>query len=173
MRLTIRALILANEFLEHELQATASHGYTRGVRHGRVFGLAATTAGASRVNALKHYLEHFVEPTYEDFGHKPASERHAFLACVTAYHAIDRAAYPKRPRNLRDQWIKECPQFAIVDMVAHHFKHVRSDAEKRREQFRLLTQSLLLVRSTPLRLMKSPLTKVGWTFGTYFLLSAK
>jgi hypothetical protein len=36
MRSTIRALILANEFLEHELQTKVSQGYTRGVRYGRL-----------------------------------------------------------------------------------------------------------------------------------------
>jgi hypothetical protein len=35
MRSTIRALILANEFLEFELQTQVSRGFTRGVRHGR------------------------------------------------------------------------------------------------------------------------------------------
>jgi hypothetical protein len=35
MRAAIRALILANEFLEHELQSKVSQGYTHGVRHGR------------------------------------------------------------------------------------------------------------------------------------------
>ena len=35
MRSTIRALILANEFLESELETQVSHGYMRGVRHGR------------------------------------------------------------------------------------------------------------------------------------------
>ena len=35
MRSTIRALIVANEFLERELQAKVSQGYLRGVRHGR------------------------------------------------------------------------------------------------------------------------------------------
>jgi hypothetical protein len=35
LRSTIRALILANEFLEYELQTKVSQGYTRGVRHGR------------------------------------------------------------------------------------------------------------------------------------------
>lgn len=53
---------------------------------------------------LKYYIEQFVEPTFEDFKRNPASERHAFLACVTAYHAIDRATYPKRPRNLKNKW---------------------------------------------------------------------
>ncbi|OYU90131.1 MAG: hypothetical protein CFE29_14120 [Bradyrhizobiaceae bacterium PARB1] len=36
MRSTIRALILANEFLEFELQTQVSRGFTRGVRHGRI-----------------------------------------------------------------------------------------------------------------------------------------
>jgi hypothetical protein len=35
LRSTIRALILANEFLEYELQTKVSQGYMRGVRHGR------------------------------------------------------------------------------------------------------------------------------------------
>jgi len=35
LRSTIRALILANEFLEYELQAKVSQGYMRGVRYGR------------------------------------------------------------------------------------------------------------------------------------------
>lgn len=35
MRSAIRALILANEFLEYELQTKVSQGYLRGVKHGR------------------------------------------------------------------------------------------------------------------------------------------
>ena len=35
MRSTIRALILANEFLEYELETKVSQGYVRGVKHGR------------------------------------------------------------------------------------------------------------------------------------------
>jgi len=35
MRSTIRALILANEYLEYELQTKVSQGYMRGVKHGR------------------------------------------------------------------------------------------------------------------------------------------
>jgi hypothetical protein len=35
MRSTIRALILANEFLEYELETKVSQGYLRGVKHGR------------------------------------------------------------------------------------------------------------------------------------------
>jgi hypothetical protein len=36
MRSTIRALILANEFLEHELKTKVSQGFTRGVRYGHL-----------------------------------------------------------------------------------------------------------------------------------------
>ena len=35
LRSTIRALILANEFLEYELETKVSQGYVRGVKHGR------------------------------------------------------------------------------------------------------------------------------------------
>lgn len=35
LRSTIRALILANEFLEAELKANTSKGYKRGYAHGR------------------------------------------------------------------------------------------------------------------------------------------
>jgi hypothetical protein len=36
MRSAIRALILANEFLEYELATQVSHGYLRGITHGRL-----------------------------------------------------------------------------------------------------------------------------------------
>jgi hypothetical protein len=35
LRWTIQVMILANEFLESELEKQVSHGYTRGVKHGR------------------------------------------------------------------------------------------------------------------------------------------
>lgn len=35
LRSTIRALILANEFLEYELRTSTSKGYKRGYDHGR------------------------------------------------------------------------------------------------------------------------------------------
>jgi hypothetical protein len=34
-REAVKALLVANEFLEREMQAQVSHGYRRGVRHGR------------------------------------------------------------------------------------------------------------------------------------------
>jgi len=35
LRSAVRALILANDFLQHELEAKVSTGYLRGVRRGR------------------------------------------------------------------------------------------------------------------------------------------
>ena len=35
-REAVKALIVANEFLEREMEAQVSHGYRRGVRHGRL-----------------------------------------------------------------------------------------------------------------------------------------
>jgi hypothetical protein len=78
---------------------------------------------------LLEYLELIVEPTFADYRTNPRSARHAFLACVAIYHAIDRMSYPKGPGNLRKKWREQSLEFLIVDMVAHHFKHVRSSDE--------------------------------------------
>ncbi len=79
---------------------------------------------------LEAYLKEIVEPTFDDFKRNPRSVRHAFLACVAAYHSIDRVTYPKSHANLRKSWKKNSVEFTIVDMVAHHFKHVKSDDER-------------------------------------------
>jgi hypothetical protein len=81
------------------------------------------------VNDLSRYLDVIVEPTFEEFKSEPSSRR-AFLVCVAIYHAIDRVAYPKSSRTLRQQWAKQSLDFKLVDVVAHHFKHVRSSDEK-------------------------------------------
>lgn len=35
LRMTIKTLILANEFLEHEMETKVSAGYARGLKYGR------------------------------------------------------------------------------------------------------------------------------------------
>ncbi len=82
------------------------------------------------MNALQRYLKGTVEPTFLDFQQNPNSARHAYQACVAAYHAVDRVTYPKKPGNLRSKWRKKSFEFRIVDMVAHKYKHVVSDDEK-------------------------------------------
>jgi hypothetical protein len=83
------------------------------------------------VDSLARYIELIVEPTFEDFKRKPRSVRHAFLACLVTYHAIDRATFPKKPGNLLETWRKESIEFRLVEVVALHFKHVQSDDARR------------------------------------------
>ena len=84
------------------------------------------------MNTLARYLELILDPTWDDFHTNRGSVRHAFLACVAIYHAIDRAAEEtgQRPARLRQQWSKESLEFKLVDVIAHHFKHVKSSDEK-------------------------------------------
>ena len=72
---------------------------------------------------MERYLNEIVEPTIEDFEKNRTSVRHAFLACVTTFHAIDYLAYPRKARLLREKFRKNV-DFATVDRVAHAFKHV-------------------------------------------------
>ena len=79
--------------------------------------------------SLAQFIEEIIEPTFGDFEQNPRSVRHAYLACVVTYHAIDRVAYPKRVGNMRKKWRHQSADFAKIDIIAHHFKHVLSDAE--------------------------------------------
>jgi hypothetical protein len=72
------------------------------------------------------YLEEFVDPTIKDFEQNPTSVRHAFIACVVTYHAVDYLAHPKKPQTLRRRFNKESKAFELVDDVAHAFKHVQA-----------------------------------------------
>jgi len=72
------------------------------------------------------YLEDIVTPTIKDFEANPTSVRHAFLACVATFHAIDYLAYPDKSANVRQRAREASPAFATVDLVAHAFKHVAS-----------------------------------------------
>ena len=83
----------------------------------------------AKVHDLGRYLELIVEPTFDEFKKNRASVRHAFLTCVAIYHAIDRASYPNKPGNLRKEWGKQSLEFKLVDIIAHHFKHVHSSDE--------------------------------------------
>lgn len=84
------------------------------------------------MKTLARYLEIIVDPTFDDYHANPSSFRHAYLTCVAIFHAIDRAAEEngKRPATLRQVWSRESLEFGLIDILAHHFKHVRSSAEK-------------------------------------------
>jgi hypothetical protein len=84
------------------------------------------------MKTLARYLEVIVDPTYDDFYGNPRSFRLAYLASVAIFHAVDRAAEENgvSSSHLRQVWCKESVEFKLVDVLAHHFKHVRSSDEK-------------------------------------------
>jgi hypothetical protein len=73
-----------------------------------------------------YYTSQIVDPTIADFESQPKSVRHAFLACVVTFHWIDYLTQPNASANLRRQFREESPGFALIDRVAHAFKHVES-----------------------------------------------
>jgi hypothetical protein len=84
------------------------------------------------VKTLARYLEVIVDPTFDDFYRDRSSVRLAYLSCVAIFHAVDRAADESGTRSaiLRQKWGKESMEFKMVDIIAHHFKHVQSSDEK-------------------------------------------
>lgn len=84
------------------------------------------------MNALEEYIDLIVEPTFEDFRKNPGSTRHGFLACVVAFHSVDRAAelMSKRSKAVRQKWRSKSFEFTAIDMIAHHFKHTHSSLDK-------------------------------------------
>jgi hypothetical protein len=72
----------------------------------------------------KRYMTEIVDPTISEFEANPCSQRHGVLACVVTFHAIDYLTYPKKSANSRKDFRDESPEFALVDRVAHAFKHV-------------------------------------------------
>jgi hypothetical protein len=73
------------------------------------------------------YLKVIVEPTVDEFRKNPRSERHAILACIALYHSIDRASFPRKAGTLNQEWRALSSEFALIDIVAHDAKHVRSE----------------------------------------------
>jgi len=84
------------------------------------------------MKTLARYLEIIVDPTFDDFLGNRSSFRHAYLTCVVIFHAVDRAAEESGVgrAKLRQVWCRESLEFKLVDILAHHFKHVRSSDEK-------------------------------------------
>jgi hypothetical protein len=74
------------------------------------------------------FLDDIVDPTIIDFEKHPASRRHAFLACVAAFHCVDylnlRAGHKN---NLRNQFRKENADFAVIERVAQGIAIVKED----------------------------------------------
>ena len=86
------------------------------------------------MNTLARYLELIVDPTWDDFHSNRSSVRHAFLVCVAIFHSVDRVAEAegKSAAHFRQIWADECLEFKLVDVIAHHMKHVLSNDERNR-----------------------------------------
>jgi hypothetical protein len=70
-------------------------------------------------------MELVVEPTLEQYNRDKGSVRLAYLACLVAFHAVDRAAYPRDGKELAPEWREESQEFMLIEEVAQHFKHGR------------------------------------------------
>ena len=83
------------------------------------------------MNTLARYLELIVDPTFDEF-HAKRDVRLAFLTSVAIFHSVDRVAEEtgQRSASLRQKWCRESLEFKLVDVIAHHFKHVRSSDER-------------------------------------------
>lgn len=92
---------------------------------------------------LVRYIQTIIEPTVAEFGRDRSSVRHGFIACVVVFHAVDYRAYPKPSAGLRQRWRRQSADFALVDRVAHAFKHVATPSPARPD---LLAEN---VRSRP------------------------
>jgi hypothetical protein len=76
--------------------------------------------------ALLTYLKLIVEPTVEEFIRNPTSIRHAELACIAAYHSVDRVSYPHPGSIVAEAWRKQSTAFALIEIFALDAKHVKS-----------------------------------------------
>jgi hypothetical protein len=74
---------------------------------------------------VEHYFEQIVDPTIADFEANPTSIRHASLAAVVVFHAIDYLGAKSHRKKFRE----DNADFALVDRIAHAFKHVKAWAE--------------------------------------------
>jgi hypothetical protein len=71
---------------------------------------------------IERYFEQIVDPTIADFEANPTSVRHAFLAAVAVFHAIDYLDADSHRKKFRES----DADFALIDRIAHAFKHVRT-----------------------------------------------
>jgi len=81
------------------------------------------------LNALSIYLKTMVEPTVDEFMRNPLSPRHAYIACVVTYHAIDRVTYGKtrdEEEAIKKDWREQSTDFAMIEVLALDLKHVKS-----------------------------------------------
>ena len=107
---------------------------------------------------LERYVFDFVDPTIDDFEKNPTSVRHAFLACVAAFHGVDYLAWPDEPGKLRSH-LRRDEDSRIVDDVAHAFKHVATSRRPNKGLRQAMWLPVLGVLSTAQRSTDRTLTR--------------
>jgi hypothetical protein len=115
---------------------------------------------------LVRYLDEIVDPTVAEFERNSTSVRHAFITCVVVFHAVDYRAHPKRSTGLRQEYRTKSDAFALVDMVAHAFKHVRTE---RRNVPNLRAASVISRPPAVAGVLRTGLSLVGGTTGAVTL----
>jgi hypothetical protein len=64
-------------------------------------------------------MREIVDPTLKDLASNPSSRRHAFIACVVTFHAVDYLARNKPKAILRAEYRRRSQAFAAIDRIAH------------------------------------------------------
>jgi hypothetical protein len=64
-------------------------------------------------------MREIVDPTLKDLASNPSSRRHAFIACVVTFHAIDYLAGNKRKAIVRAEYRRQSRAFVAIDRIAH------------------------------------------------------
>jgi hypothetical protein len=92
----------------------------------------------------RDYFNDLVKPAIEEFEAKPDSIRHAYIACLFAYHFADAAAVHRKPKDkperdryfseIRNDLAKSAPSFWMVEGVANMTKHIDLDNGKVRPE---------------------------------------
>jgi hypothetical protein len=70
----------------------------------------------------ERYFEQIVDPTIADFEANPTSVRHAFMAAVVVFHAIDYLD----ANSARKKFREDNADFALIDRIGHAFKHMQT-----------------------------------------------
>jgi len=88
------------------------------------------------VNSVADYISDIVEPTIQEYLDEVLDRRRCFLACLAAYHVIDRIAEAKlwdckSAAQAALALKKKCPAFGIVEDVALALKHTKAGGSDR------------------------------------------
>ena len=80
---------------------------------------ASLLAGQGERVTAEEYMRRIVEPTIDEMAANRASMRHAIIACLATFHALDYLAGSRRRAVVRGEFRRLSPAFAAIDRIAH------------------------------------------------------